>query len=236
MKQIIAMHGWYSDMNTWTKWDLFFKSKNWHWESGERGYGKLKPYMPNWHMTTEKGGSKKHVLICHSLGLHLIGDHVLADTTDLILLCSFSNFIPKTKEAKRLKIALTGMKKALGTKKEEEMLQNFLAKVSYPNPYNNYSKGLLEEGLSCIGREMLSQDLSLLMNTKDLPIAMPKDARVLVINGKNDKIIDYSVKVDLIQDLKHITTKISQWDIENEGHFIESDHLMKRIDNWINLE
>tara|TARA_Y100001968_G_C19254711_1_gene666207 strand:- start:567 stop:986 length:420 start_codon:yes stop_codon:yes gene_type:complete len=136
-----------------------------------------------------------------------------------------------------LKVVLKGMQKALGTNREKAMFKNFLLKANHPNQCHSFSKELLKEDISQTGREKLAKDLSLLINTQGLPKAISKDARVLVVNGEKDQIIDYSAKADLIRDLKQcITTKIIRWDIENEGHFIASENLMKRIENWINFK
>ena len=129
MKEVIAMHGWGGDSNTWKSWAQQFRENHWIWKSFERGYGELPQWRPTWEQSQSKISSKSRVVIAHSLGPHLIKNEVLAQATHVILLCSFSRFIPLGTESRYLTTALHGMRKQIGTTEEKIMLNNFLKKA-----------------------------------------------------------------------------------------------------------
>ena len=77
MKQVIAMHGWGCNNTIWKQWKIKFQNKGWLWQSGERGYGTISTFKPNWHKETFQASSNRKAIICHSLGAHLIEKEIL---------------------------------------------------------------------------------------------------------------------------------------------------------------
>ncbi len=237
MKQIIAMHGWCSDSNSWKLWEDHFKDKNWTWQNGESGYGKMQPHDPEWKGKDQKNRSAKKVLMCHSLGTHLISNKVLTNATDIVLLNSFSRFIPANKESRALRVGLIGMRKHLEESTGATMLMSFLKKASSPHKVNDMPSGPIQIGLSSDGLEKLKSDLELLINTNKLPIGISKGTRVLVINGDQDKIILSSAKKELLASLKnHLNTPPANWTITGEGHFILQPELMENVRKWLEVD
>ena len=234
MKEVIAMHGWGGDSNTWKKWSEQFRENQWIWKSVERGYGDLQPFRPNWGQSSSKNYPERRVVIAHSLGPHLIRSEVLEKATDVILLCSFSRFIPLGTESRYLKPALQGMKKQIGTPQEKAMLTNFLKKACQPESFITIPPGPIQTGLSLEGREKLLVDLELLIQTKGLPQGFPKHSKVLIVQGEEDAIVAPSAKSSLLNDLhKHLETEPTHWNLPHAGHLILQPGLIKRVRNWL---
>ena len=102
MKQVIAMHGWCSDSTYWHNWERKFRLDGWHWKNAERGYGCIKASEPFWRKSIRSNLANKRVFICHSLGLHLISTQLLNEASHVVLLNSFSRFIPNAKESRSI--------------------------------------------------------------------------------------------------------------------------------------
>jgi len=236
MRQVIAMHGWSGDSNTWQMWAKHFKKSGWLWQSTERGYGKTPPFSPIWRTYSRQACYQRRVVIAHSLGLHLTKSEILRHATDVVLLGCFSRFIPNGIESRSLKTALQGMQKHLGTVKEKAMLNNFLQKACLPDPINSLIPGPIEKGLSIAGRKKLKIDLELLIQTHKLPIDLPERARVLIIQGTEDSIIVPSTRNSLIKDLKqHLKNAPTHWDIPGAGHLLLVPGLINRVKDWLDL-
>ena len=236
MRQVIAIHGWSGDSNTWQMWAKHFRESGWLWQSTERGYGNTTPFSPIWRESSRQDCYQPRVVIAHSLGLHLVKSEILRKATDVVLLGCFSRFIPNGMKSRSLKTALKGMQKHLGTLTEKNMLNNFLQKACHPDPINSLIPGPIEKGLSIEGRKKLQIDLELLIQTHKLPIDLPKESRVLIIQGTEDSIIVPSTKSSLIEDLrKHLKNAPTHWDIPGTGHLLLVPGLIHRVENWLDL-
>ncbi|KGG20417.1 Biotin synthesis protein bioK [Prochlorococcus marinus str. SS51] len=228
------MHGWCSDSSYWNNWHNHFKSKGWLWRNAERGYGHIETYEPSWQESSLYGHSSKKILFCHSLGLHLISRQVLEKASEIVLLNSFSRFIPNSKERRAVLTALNGMQKHIGKDTEKIMLSKFFQKAT--SPYNKplLFHDLLKGGISVTGRKQLKEDLDLLINTNKLPDGLNKHAKVLVINSEKDEILCTTTSTSLIDDLnQHLLTPSVNWKIKNEGHFIRLKILIEKVNNWL---
>ncbi|WP_320666944.1 alpha/beta hydrolase [Prochlorococcus sp. MIT 1307] len=234
MKQVIAMHGWSGDSNTWQLWIDQFQKTKWIWQSAERGYGTIPPCSPDWQESSDPA-SQRRVVIAHSLGLHLIKSQVLSKATDIVLLGSFSRFMPTGIERRYLNAALQSMKKHIGTTKEKTMLNNFLRKACEPEKMCEYPPGPIDKGLSLEGRKQLKADLELLIQTHELPTSLSPQARVLVVQGAEDAIVVPSSRNLLIEDLKkHLDTGPTHWLIPGASHLLLIPGLINRVENWLN--
>ncbi|KGG13498.1 MULTISPECIES: hypothetical protein [Prochlorococcus] len=234
MKQVIAMHGWCSDSNKWAKWKPYFIANKWFWQSGERGYGQRKPLNPSWVNDTCKGMDTKRVLICHSLGTHLISKEIYSKATDIVLLNSFSRFLPTGKENRALKIGLLGMQKHLEQSSMNTMLLSFLEKANSPHSINQIPEGPIQQGITDEGKARLQSDLNLLINTSSLPKGLSKNVKVLVINGDQDRILLPITINNLLKDLnKYLNKEPENWTIEGQGHSIISSDLIIKVRAWL---
>ncbi len=234
MKQVIAMHGWSGDSNSWHKWSNQFKTNKWVWESAERGYGEIPSFTPQWNKESLDDINSRRVVIAHSLGLHLINCEVLAKATDLVLLGSFSRFIPSGRESRHVKLALQGMQNCFGTIREKKMFQTFLAKACYPEPISAIPSGPLTRGLSVEGRKKLKGDFEILIRTNQLPKGLMAQSRVLVVYGQEDSIVAHDTRDCLIEDLKnHLDNPPTNWVIPRSGHLLLTAKLISKVQNWL---
>ena len=234
MNQVIAMHGWSGDSNTWNIWAELFRKNKWIWQSGERGYGTIPPSKPLWIEQSLHNIHSHRVVIAHSLGPHLIDREILEKATDVVLLASFSSFIPNGSESRYLKTALQGMQKNIGTSGEKTMLQNFLQKACQPESPQTIPPGPITKGLTIDGRKRLQADLELLIATNNLPKGLSAHSRVLVIQGQEDCIIVPSTRMTLIKDLKkHLNKVPTCWSIPHTGHLLLVPGLITRVKTWL---
>tara|TARA_Y100001968_G_scaffold201510_1_gene185051 strand:- start:26781 stop:27494 length:714 start_codon:yes stop_codon:yes gene_type:complete len=235
MKEIIAIHGWCGDSKIWEPWKKYFELNGWSWKNANRGYGAIPPINPNWSKS-KSDTSQKRLLICHSLGSHLIDEKTLSNATSIILLSSFSQFIPDSKESRHLKKALEGMKRSLGTFNEKAMLKSFLSKVYLPHTTIPITHAQIVNEITTQGRAKLIDDLELLINTNGLPNSFPIKAEVLSIYGEEDSIVPKSSNNLLIKALKkHLHTQPTFWAISKEGHSLFISSILKQVANWIQV-
>ncbi len=236
MRQIIAMHGWASDSNSWDLWRDYFQAKKWHWQNGERGYGHLLPQSPSWKLDFDLKVHKRRVVISHSLGPHLLNKRVLKNATDVVLLGSFSRFLPEGLANRSLITGLKGMKQQLGTSQEKLMLKSFLTKACYPEKVTSVTSGPILEGLSFEGRYRLKDDLNLLSQASDLVSKISTKAKVLVVDGQQDAIVINAAKSDLLEDLlDHLQSPPTHWNFSNAGHTLLVPDLIEKVHYWLEL-
>ena len=236
MKEIIAMHGWAGDSNQWSNWIDFFKCYDWEWQTVERGYRDIRPHTPKWMNLSNQTGLKR-VAICHSLGSHLIDKDVLYLATHVVLINSFSKFIPSGKENRSITIALKRMMSAINTPNELTMLKKFHLKSHKPNDLNDRLTESDFLYLSTSGRMKLKNDLQLLINSNSLPIGLNVDAKVLVVNSNKDYILANETKEKLAEDLKsHLKVEPAIMNLQEEGHAISKVNNIKKIKHWLEFE
>ena len=236
MKEIIAMHGWAGDSNQWSNWEKIFKCCEWEWQATERGYKDISPHTPKWNHNSNKIKLKR-VVICHSLGLHLIDKQVLRSATHVILINSFSRFIPSGKENRSIRMALNRMMNTINTQNEPSMLMKFHIKAHKPNAIDLESIESTLLHISNFGRLRLKNDLNLLMNSDSLPTGLNSQAKVLVINSRKDYILANQTKEKLNEDLtNYLEVEPSIINFQDEGHSISKIKNIKKIKHWLELD
>jgi len=236
MKEIIAMHGWAGDSHQWANWKTIFKSCDWEWQTSERGYKEISPHTPKWNNNSNQVELKR-VAICHSLGSHLIDKQVLNSATHVVLINSFSRFIPSGKENRPIKLALNRMMNAINTPNEAAMLRKFHIKAYKPNYIDVKSTELNLLHLSDLGRLRLKNDLILLMNSDSLPIGLNTFSKVLIINSEQDHILANQTKVNLVEDLiNHLEAAPKIINLQDEGHSITKIKNIKKIKHWLEFD
>ena len=236
MKEVIAMHGWAGNSNQWSNWINYFQCCHWRWQSAERGYTEINPYMPKWINDLNQIGTRR-VAICHSLGLHLIEKQVLYSATHVVLINSFSRFIPSDKKNRSITMALNKMMSAINTPNETTMLQKFQIKSHKPNYINSDSQKSNLCPVSDSGRSRLKKDLKLLINTNSLPIGLNTSSKILVFNSVEDHILANQTKeklaIDLIEYMDENPTFIN---LKEEGHTISKLSNIKKMKDWLESE
>ena len=233
MKEIIAMHGWAGDSHQWSNWKKIFKNCDWEWKTSERGYKDISPHTPQWNHNSNQLELKR-VAICHSLGSHLIDKEVLYSATHVVLVNSFSRFIPTGNENRPIKLALNRMMNAINTPNEAAMLRKFHIKAYKPNHLNvNSSESNLHQ-ISDSGKLRLKNDLKLLMNSDSLPIGLNNSAKVLIVNSEKDHIVANQTKEKLAEDLiNHLEAIPIIITFQDEGHSITKIKNIKKVKHWL---
>ena len=236
MKEIIAMHGWAGNSKQFSKWIDLFQSCNWKWQTAERGYQDINSNTPRWNKELNQIGLKR-VAICHSLGSHLIDKAILSSATHVILINSFSRFIPNGNENRSVTIALNKMMKVINTPNELSMLKKFHIKAYKPNDINLESTESYLLPISDSGKLRLKNDLKLLMNSDSLPTGLNTDAKVLVINSEKDYILANQTKEKLAEDLtSYLEVKPAIINLPEEGHSISKINSIKTIKHWLEFD
>lgn len=237
MKQVIAMHGWSGDSRTWGPWERHFKNHGWVWQSGERGYGSLAPRQPHWQDDPDPAPRQRRVVIGHSLGPHLLASPLLAKATDVVLLASFSRFVPEGRAGRSLQTALKGMGACIGTADEATMLKTFLQRAADPGHASCLPSNPVSDGLSAGGRQRLQADLDLLRSTTGLPDGMPAASRVLVVNAEADAIVVPPSQQQLLEDLAvHLRHPATRWSMPGSGHALMVPDLLLRVQQWLDQQ
>ncbi len=233
MKEIIAMHGWAGDSNQWLNWIDLFKCCDWEWKTAERGYKDIIPYMPKWNNVFNQNGLKR-VAICHSLGSHLIDKRVLNSSSHVVLINSFSRFIPSGRERRSVTMALSRMMNEINTPNELFMLKKFYIKAHKPNVIDMKSTKSSFRHISNAGRLKLRNDLKVLINTDSLPAGLNTNAKVLLINSEKDFILSNQTKKKLAADLiNYLDIQPTIINLKEEGHSISKIDSIKKIKHWL---
>lgn len=184
--EVIAMHGWASDARCWEPWKPATEPLGWRWQCGERGYGTREPVAPSW---TDAARTGARLVIGHSLGPHLLDREVLCRADAVVLLASFGAFVPPGRVGRRARAALDAMAAKLGNEEDATgMLRKFLANAASPEPADLIPAGPV--GGPLCGLSRLREDLALLARCEGLPAGFPQEARVLIVEAEDDKIVD----------------------------------------------
>ena len=233
MKEIIAIHGWAGDSTEWSNWETIFQCSNWKWQSADRGYKKISQNTPRWSQNLNQSQLIR-VVICHSLGSHFIDKEVLNSATNIVLINSFSRFIPSGKESRSVTMALNNMLSAINTPKEASMLRKFYLKSHKPNESNVILNDSHFLSISDSGRRQLKNDLKFLINSNSLPTGLDANAKVLVINSEKDFILTIPTKEKLVKDLiGYLETPPIIMNLKEEGHSISKTKNIKKIKHWL---
>ena len=236
MREIIAIHGWAGDSYQWSNWEKIFKRCDWEWQTFERGYKDISPHTPQWNNNSTQVEHKR-VAICHSLGSHLIDKEVLHSATHVVLLNSFSRFIPSSKENRPIKLALNRMMNAINTPSEGAMLRKFHIKAYKPKHIDVKSSESNLLDISESGRKRLKNDLKLLMNSDSLPIGLNSSTKVLIVNSEQDYILANQTKEKLAEDLiNHLEAVHKIINFQDEGHSITKIKNIKKVKHWLEFD
>lgn len=223
--EVIAMHGWAGDARCWEPWRTATKSLGWHWQTGERGYGRLSPQEPRWSPETVR-----RVVIGHSLGPHLVPPVVLDAADAVVLLAGFAAFVPPGRAGRRTRAALAGMAASLDDEKRARtMLENFMRNVADPQSPELLPPGPVDGPLDETNRARLHEDLDLLGRCAGLPDGFPRAARMLIVEAEADRIVEPEARALL-------RAALPQADVitlPGVGHALLEGDVMTRVVEWV---
>lgn len=225
--QLLAMHGWAGDHRAWRPWGELAAQRGWAFGWGERGYGQLPPQLPAWDP-----GAERRILLVHSLGLHLLPAPLLAQASALVLLATFSAFVPPGRAGRAVRTALRGMQEQLERGDDATLLRAFCQRAAAPLSATQLPSGPLEQGISPEGHQRLLADLELLAGTSGLPEGFPLDRAVLLVEAADDQIVVEPSRALLREALPHA----SLWTLNAAGHCLLVADLPERVMAWIGDE
>lgn len=225
--QVVAMHGWAGDSRCWEPWIAATTESGWHWQCGERGYGELEPRHAVW--PTDSPGDALRVVIGHSLGPHLVAPDTLQRADAVVFLASFGAFVPPGRAGRHVRAALDGMAAKLASESEaKEMLRKFLANAAHPQPAALLPIGPENGPLRL---EALRADLDILRACDGLPRGFPNDARVLVIEAEDDRIVTSEARALLRKELPNADIIC----LPGAGHALLQTDVLAKVVKWAGL-
>ena len=230
MNQVIAMHGWAGVSSIWRFWRKNFKMIGWDWMEGQRGYDGKKIF----NSFTWRENSVRRVVIAHSLGLHLISNEIIKNATHIIMLASFGRFIPLGSIGRPQRASLDSMRESLGGRSAISMLRIFLERAAFPHKLSALPPHPLLKNLTEAGQKRLLNDLEILISTTGLPSGFPKQSKVIVFQGDQDKIISPATFQLLTDSLsKGINTPFTYYPLKGSGHSLITKETFFKSYKWI---
>ena len=233
MNQIITHHGWGLDSSFWKLAKEDFLEKNWIWQDSERGYFSEELKNPNW--LKSQSNQNISMAICHSLGSHLINPNVLLKASHIVLINSFSSFIPKNEERSQTIRSLKKMEKKFETFELKQMIKEFIRRSFLPNPVELKFQKSMETKLENINSEILFNDFHKLYEENRFFKFFPANCKVLIIKSSKDLIVKENSSncfINLIN--KNQLEKPKLIEIDNQGHIITDINIFKLINDWLN--
>jgi pimeloyl-[acyl-carrier protein] methyl ester esterase len=228
------MHGWGGDSRGWSPWSQATASLGWSWDCGDRGYGRLEPRQPSWRPQGLR------LLIGHSMGPHLLPAQLWAEADLVVLLASFSRFVPPGAAGRRQETALRGMLQRLQpceplepeasqAQRAQAMLQEFLVEAAAPASPAQLPLGPAETPIAAVGRQLLRQDLERLASCQDLPSGFPERRPVLLVEAGADRIVVEEARALLRQRLPHADRIL----LPEAGHALLDPELIPAVLEWV---
>ena len=232
MNQVITQHGWGLNKNIWMRNKSNFIKKNWAWQDNDRGY--FSSYMNKSKWIKDNSDNGIRLVLCHSLGTHLIGKDILDKATHIILINSFYNFIPANNERKVKRKLLGIMERKINPRDIKVMHKEFLNRSFYPNSVDINFDSLLDNPFSKINYPLLLSDFKKLY-IEDINIKLiPANLEVLIIQSKKDLILSefsYNSFINIMNKNQITAPKIIF--LEDEGHLIKNLNFFKLLEDWI---
>ena len=232
MNQIISQHGWGLDQSMWNKVKEEFIRQNWIWQDNNRGYYSDPHVKVNW--IKDDSENNKKVVICHSLGIHLIGKEILREASHIVLINSFYNFIPSNNESKITMRTLLRMEKKINSCEVRFMLEEFISRSFMPNQVDIKFKSIFNLNSKQINLKRLLKDFQKLYFQPSTFDLFSEHAEVLIIKSKNDFILkEYAFNefINLLNNSQINKPKLVQ--IENQGHIIDNNCIENILKDWL---
>ena len=230
MKQIITQHGWGLNQNFWDIYKFDFQRNNWYWQNNERGYFSENPIQSKW--ITTKSVNQIKMILCHSLGFHLIQKRVFKEATHIVLINSFNNFLPLGSEKELILRTLKRMEKKITKYETKDILKEFIYRSFMPNNVNIDFKNIFYKKLENLNQSLLLKDLKELYKDKNFPEIFNKNCKIIFIKSENDFILHKNASNNFFVLLKKLFGKnLIQITLPNQGHCITNLNLYEIINN-----
>ena len=235
MNQIITQHGWGFDKSFWDSYKIEFQKNRWHWQDNERGYFSKNINQSKWPKNDLNDQIK--MVLCHSLGFHLIQENLLDEASHIVFINSFNNFLPSSKKRNLIYRSLKRMEKKIMLFEAEVMLKEFIRRSFLPNNININFQKMFYKKLGRLNNNLLLNDLKKLYTDKNYIKSFEKNCDVIVINSKNDLILDQDSSDNFIELLnKTLTKKPTVIELANQGHCIANLNFYQIIKRTLDNE
>ena len=217
MNQVITQHGWGLDQSFWDSYKIEFQKNGWNWQNNERGYFSKNFKQSKWIKSNLDNQIK--MVLCHSLGFHLIQKNLFEEASHVVFINSFNNFLPSNKKRNLVYRSLKRMEKKIISFEGEDMLKEFISRSFSPNDININFQNMFYKNLDDLNNNLLLKDLKKLYIDKNSLESLDKSCNVIVINSKNDLILDQDSSKNFINLLnKKLTKKPTVIELSNQGH------------------
>ena len=217
MNQVITQHGWGLDQSFWDSYKVEFQKNGWHWQNNERGYFSRSVNQSKWVKNNFNDQIK--MVLCHSLGFHLIQGNLLDEASHVVFINSFNNFLPSSKKRNLIYRSLKRMEKKIISFETEDMLKKFIHRSFLPNNMTVNFQNMFYKNLSGLNNNLLLKDLKKLYTDKNSLKTIGENCNVIVINSKKDLILDQDSSNKFIELLnKKLTKKPTVIELSNQGH------------------
>ena len=233
MNQIITQHGWGFDQSFWDNYKIEFQKNRWHWQDNERGYFSKNVYQSKWIQNNLNHQVK--MILCHSLGFQLIKRNLLDEASHIVLINSFNNFLPSSKKRNLIYRSLKRMEKKIMAFETENMLKEFIYRSFLPNNININLKKMFHQNLASLNNSLLLNDFKKLYTYSNSLESIPKNCNVIILNSKNDLILDEDSSNNLIKILnKTLIKKPAVIELSNQGHCLTNLNFYQIIKETLN--
>ena len=230
MKQVITQHGWGLDQNFWDIDKVEFEKNNWVWQDNERGYFSKNSNQSKW--ISNSSNHKIKMIICHSLGFHLIEENLFREASHIVLINSFNDFLPFSKKRNLIIRSLRRMEKQIKNCKAKSMLKEFINRSFIPNSLNTEFQTNYYKNLETIDKSILLRDFKKLYLPGDLPKFLNKDCNIIFIQSEDDLILDKDSSNNFLELLNKTLDKTPALiRLENQGHCLTNVNLYEIIIN-----
>ena len=233
MNQIITQHGWGLDKSFWDSYKIEFQKNRWHWQDNERGYFSKNVNQSQWIKNNFSNQIK--MVLCHSLGFHLIQRKLLDEASHIVFINSFNNFLPSSKKRNLIYRSLKRMEQKIMAYESEDMLKEFIRRSFSPNDININFQNMFDKDLECLNTSLLLNDLKKLYTERNSLNSFDKNCNVIIINSKNDLILDEDSSKNFIESLnKTLNKRPTVIELFNQGHCLTNLNFYQVINNTIN--
>ena len=232
MKQIITQHGWGLDQNFWDIYKVDFQKNNWYWQNNERGYFSQNPINSKWITTNSEQQIK--MILCHSLGFHLIKKFLLKEATHIVFINSFNNFLPLGNKRNLILRSLKKMEKKINRSETKDVLKEFIERSFMPNNIDINFKNVFYKNLKSLNQSLLLKDLQKLHIDRNFSEIFNKNCKIIFIKSENDFILNKDSSNDFFVLLKKIFDKnLTLINLPHQGHCLTNFDLYKIINDYL---
>ena len=217
MNQVITQHGWGFDQSFWDSYKIDFPKDLWHWQDNERGYFSKNVKKSSW--TKNNPHDQIKMILCHSLGFHLIQRNILDEASHIVFINSFKNFLPSSKKRNLIYRSLQRMEKKIMSFEAEDLLKEFISQSFSPNNININFENMFYKELKGLNKKLLLNDFKKLYRDRNYLDSLNKNCNVIIMNSKNDLILNEDSSNEFIESLnKTLVQKPTLIELHNQGH------------------